>query len=181
VHHVIKTDNKSVANKVFLRRKATEHLDELRVLDLFAGNNVLWNCIDTQRYYGVELITDKGINLNANAKQIIDSLDLSEFNVIDCDSYGIPFEICGKILTNPAVKKETVVIYTAITNIFARLPKVCVDVLNINELYKITPSLFNSEAIVYFYDMLANLGVQTVHYYEVIDHYTKHYGYFIIT
>lgn len=179
-HHVIKTDNKSVANKVFLRRKATEHLDGLRVLDLFAGNNVLWNCIDTERYYGVELIPNKGANLNAGAKRVIRSLDLSQFNVVDCDSYGIPFEICRYLLENPAAKSGTVIIYTAITNIFTCFPKLCLDELGIQELYKITPSIFNANAIAYFYDMLANRGVKTTHYYEVIDNYTKHYGYFIV-
>ena len=179
MHHVIKTDNKSVANKVFLRKKATGHLGGLRVLDLFAGNNVLWNCIDTERYYGVELIPDKGANLNADAKRVIDSLDLSAFNVIDCDSYGIPYEICKKILENPAVQSGTIVVYTAITNIFTYFPKSCIEDLGVGELYKIVPSLFNSGAITYFYDMLANHGVKTIHYYEVIDNYTKHYGSFV--
>jgi len=31
-----------------------------------------------------------------------------------------------------------------------------------------------------FYDMLANLGIGEIKYYEVNDRYTKHYGYFII-
>lgn len=180
MQRVIKTDNKSVANKVFLRRKATEHLEKLHVLDLFAGNNVLWNCIDKERYYGVELIPDKGINLNADAKQAVRSLDLSEFNVIDCDSFEIPFEICKYIILNPNTKSGTIVLYTAMTNIFTQLPKACMNELGIRELYKIAPSLFNLNAIDYFYDTLANLGIKTVNYYEVIDKFTKHYGYFII-
>ena len=175
-----KTDNKSVANKVFLRRKATENLDKLYVLDLFAGNNVLWRNIDKQRYYGVELVPNKGANLNADAKQALISLDLSAFNVIDCDSYGIPFEICRKIIENESVKSGTVVLYTAITNAFTQLPKVCIDELGIGDIYKIAPSLFNANAITYFYDMLANLGIKDVNYYEVIDGYQKHYGYFIM-
>jgi len=97
VPHVTE-DNKSIANKVFLRRKATEHLSTLRVLDLFAGNNVLWRNFEKERYYGVELLPDKGVNLNADARQVVDSLDLSDFNVIDCDSYTIPFEIAGRSL-----------------------------------------------------------------------------------
>lgn len=180
VHHVIKTDNKSVANKVFLRRKATEHLNEIRVLDLFAGKNVLWNSIDKIRHYGVELIPDKGANLTADAKRAVRSLDLSQFNVIDCDSYGIPFEICKYLLDHPAVKSGTVIIYTAITNIFTYFPRACLEEFGIHDLYKITPSIFNANAIRYFYDMLADRDVKEVHYCEVIDNYTKHYGYFIV-
>ena len=123
---------------------------------------------------------DKGANLTADAKRVVRSLDLSQFNVIDCDSYGIPFEICRYLLDNPAVKSGTVIIYTAITNIFTYFPKVYLEEFGIQELYKITPSIFNAGAISYFYDMLANRGVKEVHYYEVIDNYTKHYGYFII-
>jgi len=178
VQRATKTDNKSVANKVFLRRKATERLSSLRVLDLFAGNNVLWRNFDKERYFGVELVPDKGINLNADAKQAIESLDLSAFNVIDCDCYGIPFEICRKLLESKQVKSGTVILYTAITNIFTQLPKECINTLEIGEMYRQAPSLFNANAITYFYDMLANLGVEEVRYYEVIDGYTKHYGYF---
>jgi len=177
---VVKTDNKSVANKVFLRKKATEHLQGLHVLDLFAGNNVLWSNIDTKRYYGVELVAGKGANLNADAKRAVVSLDLSQFNVIDCDSFGIPFEICRRIIENDDVKSGTIVLYTAMTNVFTQLPRVCVDELGIGHMYKITRSLFNLNAITYFYDMLANLGIREVKYYEVNDHYTKHYGYFVI-
>jgi hypothetical protein len=113
-------------------------------------------------------------------EQIIDSLDLSAFNVIDCDSYGIPFEICEKIIRNKAVKSGTVVIYTAMMNIVTHLPKICMDDLGINEMYGLAPSLFNLNAITYFYDMLANLEIKEINYYEVVDCYTKHYGYFVI-
>ena len=180
MQRVTKTDNKSIANKVLLRRKATEHLKSLYVLDLFAGNNVLWRNIDKERYYGVELVAGKGANLNADANQAVDSLDLSGFNVIDCDSYSVPFEICKKIIENPNVKSGTVVLYTAITNAFSQLPNVCVNDIGITDFHRIAPSLFNTEAITYFYDMLANLGIREVNYYEVIDGYTKHYGCFII-
>jgi hypothetical protein len=180
VVRVIKTDNKSVANKVFLRRKAIEHLSSVRVLDLYAGKNICWRNIDKERYYGVELEEGKGINLNADAKQVIESLDLADFNVIDIDSFELPFEVCNKLLRNEQVKSGTVILYTAMTNIFTRLPNICVDNLNIRPMYKIAPSLFNLNAIDYFYDMLANLGVKEITYYELIDNFTKHYGYFTV-
>jgi len=178
VPHVTE-DNKSVANKVFLRRKATEHLTTLRVLDLFAGNNVLWRNFEKERYYGVELLPDKGMNLNADARQVVDSLDLSDFNVIDCDSYTIPFEICKKIIESPLTKSGTTVLYTAVSSIFTQLSSECIDALGIRELYKDVPSLFRLNGIDYFYDMLGNLGVKEIHYYENVDGYTKHYGYFV--
>lgn len=176
----IKTDNKSVADKVFLRKEATRHFDELHVLDLFAGKNVLWQSIDTARYYGVELEVGKGKNLNADAKQAVLSLDLSQFNVIDCDCYGVPYDVCQSIFKNSNVKKGTVVLYTAITNAFSGLSSKCVEGVRIRQMYKIAPTLFNQHAIMYFYDMLANFGVDEVKYYKANDSYTKHYGYFVI-
>lgn len=89
--HSIKTDNANETKKVSLRRQATAHLDSLRVLDLFAGKNVLWSHFETEKYYGVEKEKGKGKNLNADNIRIIARLDLSKFNVIDADSYGIPF------------------------------------------------------------------------------------------
>jgi hypothetical protein len=124
-------------------------------------------------------VSGKGKNLNADAKQVVNSLDLSEFNVIDCDSYELPFEICKSIIENPKTKSGTVVLYTAITNAFTQLPNAALDFLGIRQIYKIAPSLFSANAITYFYDMLGNLGVKDVQYYEVLDGYTKHYGFFI--
>jgi len=179
VPRVIRIDNKSIANKVFLRRKATEHLSALRVLDLFAGNNVLWSNFEKERYYGVELLPDKGVNLNADALQVVGSLDLSDFNVIDCDSYTIPFEVCRKIIENPLVKSGTTVLYTAVASIFTQLSNDCIDMLGIREMYRIAPSLFRINGITYFYDMLGNLGVKEINYYENNDGFAKHYGYFV--
>jgi hypothetical protein len=180
VRRVTKTDNKSVANKVFLRRKATEYLPSLRVLDLYAGKNICWRSIDKERYYGVELKEGKGKNLYADAKTIINSLDLSAYNVIDVDSYELPFEVCENLLKSDKVKSGTIIIYTAITNVFTQLSKTCIERLGITDMYKIAPSLFNLNALEYFYDMLASHGVNEVNYYEVKDKFIKHYGYFTI-
>ena len=173
-----KTDNKSIGNKIFLRRKATEHLAQARVLDLFAGNNVLWRNIETARYYGVELLPGKGANLNADARQAIDAIDLSAFNVIDCDTYGVPFEVCRKLLEHPQVRPGTVIIYTAICGAFTGVARECLEMFGLHEMYKIAPTLFNQSAVDYFYDMLAGFGVAQVRFYEANDSYTKHYGYF---
>jgi hypothetical protein len=135
-----------------------------RVLDLFAGNNILWRNFEKERYYGVEILPDKGANLNADARQVVDSLDLSDFNVIDCDSYTVPFEICRQFIENPRVKSGTTVIYTAISSIFTGLPNVCLDALGIRDMYRIAPSMFNSNGITHFYDMLGNLGIKEIHY-----------------
>lgn len=175
-----KTDNKSIGNKIFIRKQAIADLSSIKVLDLFGGNNVLWKNIQTDRYFGIEKQKDKGKNLVADSHRIFNSLDLSQFNVIDVDSYGISFDIYKKILTNSSVCNGTIVIYTAITNEFTKIQNEAKDEFGFRSFYDKAPSLFNARAIEFFYELLAKYGVSEVFYYEVKDNFTKHYGYFRI-
>ena len=175
-----KTDNKSIGNKIFIRKQAISGLSEINVLDLFGGNNVLWKNIHTARYFGVEKELGKGKNLVADSHKIFDSLDLSQFNVIDVDSYGISFDIYKKILTNPSVRNGTIIIYTATTNEFTKIQNDAKDEFGFRSFYDKAPSLFNARAIEFFYEFLAKYRINEVTYYEVRDNFTKHYGYFQI-
>jgi len=177
--HRDKVDNTSVPDKVFLRRKATEHLSSLQVLDLYAGENVMWSHFDTERYYGIEIIKGKGKNLNGDCKKIISSLDLSGFNVIDCDSYGIPFDVILKIFANKTLKKGIVIVYAAISNRLSGVSKECLKMFNLERMYQKTQVLITEKAIELFYAMLEKQGVNVVHYYRIDDNFEKHYGYFI--
>lgn len=175
-----KTDNKSIANKLFIRKEAIKNLKQVNVLDLFAGRNVLWNNIKTDNYFGVDIENNKGKNLRADTRQIFDTLDLSKFNVIDCDSYGIAFDLYKKILTNKNIKKGTVILYTLITNEFTKIQNEAKKEFNFKHFYNKAPSLFNARAIKFFYELLAKYGVKEVYYYSIRDNFDKQYGYFII-
>lgn len=175
-----KTDNKSVANKIFLRREATKHLSGLRVLDLYAGNNVLWGSFPKEKYFGIEAQKGKGKNLNANTRRVIDALDLSQYNVIDCDSYGIAFDIYKKIIENKSLQKGTVIFYTAIVNAFTQMHKEGIQMFGLEKMFPKASTLFNPKGLEFFYGMLGNYGIDKVRYYEVQDDYLKHYGYFVV-
>lgn len=175
-----KTDNKSIANKIFIRNEAIKDLKEIKVLDLFAGRNVLWNNIKTDKYFGIDIIANKGQNLRANTRDVFDSLDLSEFNVIDCDSYGIAFDLYKKLLSRKDVKNGTIIIYTAITNEFTKIQNLAKEEFNFKSFYNKAPSLFNARAIEFFYEYLAQNGINEINYYAIRDKFNKHYGYFVI-
>lgn len=175
-----KIDNKSIANKIFIRNEAIKNLNKVNVLDLFAGRNVLWNNIKTDKYFGIDIATNKGKNLNADTRKVFDTIDLSEFNVIDCDSYGIAFDLYKKLLTNKNIKKGTVILYTLITNEFTKIQNEAKEEFNFKNFYDKAPSLFNARAIEFFYEMLANYGISEVFFYSFRDKFDKHYGYFII-
>lgn len=179
--HSIKTDNANVSHKVQLRTEATKNLDEIKVLDLFAGNNVLWSNFDCKKYYGIEVVKGKGKNLNADNVKVIASLDLSRFNVIDCDSYGIPFKQLEQIFKNRTLQIGTIIIYTAIGNAMSALSKVALEDFGIYNMYKKCKTMFNSMSDELFHAWLYNNGVRTVREYEEESQtFTKKYGYFVI-
>ena len=175
-----KTDNKSIANKIFIRKEAIKNLKVIKVLDLFAGRNVLWNNIKTDKYFGIDIEINKGKNLNTDTRKVFDSLDLSEYNVIDCDSYGIAFDLYKKLLTRDDVQDGTIILYTAITNEFTKIQNEAKKEFNFKHFYDKAPSLFNARAIEFFYEFLSLYGIREVNYYAIRDHFDKHYGYFVV-
>ena len=140
----------------------------------------MWSHFKTDRYYGVEILKGKGKNLNADYRRVIDSIDLSDFNVIDCDSYGIPFDVMLKIFNNKTLKKGTVIIYAAISNRLSGVSKKCLKMFGLENMYKRSQVLIAAKAIDLFYAMLERQGVKVICYYKVEGNFTKHYGYFIV-
>lgn len=160
---------------------ATAGLSSLRVLDLFAGNNVLWSFFKTERYYGIEKVKGKGKNLNADNIRVIESLDLVGFNVIDCDSYGIPFKQIMALYENETLQNGTVVLFTAITNKMSALDKEALKMFRLEEMYKKCKVLFNAKALGLFYGMLWRKGVRRVTKYTASKtSFSKEYGYFVV-
>lgn len=178
--HSIKTDNFKIDRKIDLRKNGTKDLIELNVLDLFAGENKLWGGFDCKKYYGIEIEKNKGKNLNADNTRVIPSLDLSRFNVIDCDSYGIPFNQINAIYNNATLKPGTVIFYTAITNKMSGLNKDAINMFNLSKIYKKCKTLLNGRSLDMFYGMLYEYGVKEVTEYKIKTSFDKRYGYFIV-
>lgn len=178
--HSIKTDNYKIENKIKLRQLATKDLTELKILDLFAGKNMIWSSFKMKKYYGVEKEKNKGKNLNADNIRIIPILDLSEFNVIDVDSYGIPVNQIAEIYKNKTLQKGTIIIYTCITNKMSSLNKVIIENFGLSKIYKKAQTLINGFAKEFFYAYLYSKGVKKVYEYQVKSSFDKSYGYFIV-
>jgi len=176
--HSISTDNTAINNKIRLRELSIRGLKEIKVLDLFAGENKLWSNIKTNRYFGVELSKDKGKNLYANNLKVIPSLDLSQFNVIDCDSYGVPYEQVEALYKNKTLQKGTVIIYTCISSPISAINKKCTQDFNLDKMYKKSKVLINKLSMPLFFEMLRLKGVKKVTEYEIVGTYNKRYGFF---
>lgn len=148
---------------------------------MFAGNNVLWSNFECEKYYGVEVVKGKGKNLNSDNVKVIASLDLSRFNVIDCDSYGIPMKQLEQIFVNPTLQPGTVVIYTCIGNAMSSLSSVTLDRFGVRDMYKKCKVLFNKKSVEFFCYYLYSQGIRSVREYEEESAtFTKKYGYFIV-
>ena len=178
------TDNVNVSHKVYLRRMATEGLGSVNVLDLFAGKCEVWKRLSPDTYQGIEI--ERGKNQNAivgDNRKIIPTLDLSRFNVIDCDSYGVPADQIALLYENGTMRHGTVILYTCISNKVSTVPATLQDFGGFRgDMYHKAQTLFNAHSIALFFDFLASLGVRSVTEYE--EHtgkgYTKKYGYFVV-
>ena len=91
-----KVPNKRLPSKVRLRLDAIRDLDEISVLDCFSGQGLVWDAV---RKLSDRKIPVLGIDnadsvnqahLHGDSLTILQSLDLSRFNLIDIDSYGSP-------------------------------------------------------------------------------------------
>jgi len=177
------TDNTNSSYKVSLRAQATSALDELRVLDLFAGDNILWSAFKCARYYGIEKEKGKGRNLHADNLKVIGSLDLSQFNVIDADSYGIPANQLEMVFSNKTLRDGTVIIYTCITNRISALSKAVTIEFGLQKINRIAPTLIRGHSAELFHSFLYEKGVRKICRYTIRDgtSYYKEYGYFVVT
>lgn len=178
--HSAYTDNDGIDRKVRLRVEAIKGLAVVNVLDLFAGDNLIWSRIPCQRYYGIEAEKNKGRNLHADNRKIIPHLDLSTFNVVDCDAYGMPYEQIQLLFDNPTLQSGTIIIYTCISGVLNRL---CVRMLsdyNLAEQYKRSRVLYNRYSAEMFHAMLHSHGVKQVFCYRTKKSMSKEYGWFIV-
>lgn len=183
------TDNAHFDLKVHVRKLAVAAClppgEEPRVLDCFAGENRLWSAIPHAYYYGIDAAgKGRARNVKAKNEKVIPSLDLSLFNVIDLDSYGVPFRQLDLILKNKTLPPSVLVIYTAIYGAIASVCKEAVNAVGIDHdrVYRKCPMLFN-KAVGAFWDLYLfnRCGVERTWCVSFSEGtYRKCYGWFVL-
>lgn len=112
-----KTDNKSLNDKLAIRRMICGQVKgPLRVLDLFCGTGRIWSSM--RRHFPIETYTpvDKDcrqpgtLRMNITPRTVR-AFNPAEFNVIDIDTYGEPWEIWSALATN-GIAPGTAVFFT---------------------------------------------------------------------
>ena len=93
-----KTNNNVNAHKakVQIRRNVMAAIGIVSVFDAFAGDGGMWRGVwcEARRYVGCDLewYRDARLAYVADNRRVLRAIDLREFNVIDLDAYGSPWE-----------------------------------------------------------------------------------------
>lgn len=111
-----KTDNRSLRNKIALRRWLLGEMGftEVAVLDTCAGDGHIWTTM--QEHVRVRQWVRTDVNarhpgtLKLSALQAVTSFDIEPFNVIDIDPYGEPWEPYLALL--PRLRHPTAIFLT---------------------------------------------------------------------
>jgi len=172
-----KTDNSFLGTKVKLRIDNLPDSD-IAALDCFSGTGKIWDKIKKElpnrniQVLRIDKKNQTGIFLRGDNRKFLESIDLNRFDVIDCDSYGVPYEQL-KAIFKKQTRPGTVIFVTFIQSIFGRLPvRMLRDIGYSAAMIRKCPSLFNRHGFDKFKLWLALQGVEQIKHYSTSN---KHY------
>jgi len=164
-----KTDNHYLADKVALRIKHScwpADNKPLRVLDCFGGKGVVWAAVgktagkDIERTAIDERIDLVQFHIHGDNARVICELNLTEYDVIDLDAYGIPAEQIDLVIKSGF---RGVVFVTAIQTMHGGLPHKLMDDLCFPAAIKeLAPSLVARRGWDYLKEWLCSKGVKAI-------------------
>ena len=151
------TDNSNFEKKVLLRLDALQQIDkdEINVLDCFAGYGLLWQEVKRRSDKTIKIVSiekEKGKNptaLQGDNLKYLPTLDLSKFDIIDIDAYGVPTKQIEIITLR---QWHGILIITEIESMMGNMPKELLFSVGIEDLYKENKAVFCS----YFPQFLDN-------------------------
>lgn len=164
-----KTDNDHLADKVDMRLRYAPWPSSprpLRVLDAFGGFGVCWRVV--QRLSGRPIerawIDERhdviDFHLHGKNQKILPVLFLEEYDCIDLDAYGVPYEQLAIIL---ARGWKGVVFATFIQSMYGKLPvKMITDLGYTQAMYAKAPTVITRRGIRLLLDWLARMGTTSV-------------------
>jgi hypothetical protein len=174
------TDNSLLGYKIWLR---ADHLpcEPITVLDCYGGYGIVWDCVKrlTKRTDIMRLAIDKEKRRGAvrgDNRKWLEGLDVSAYNIIDLDAYGIPFDQVNTLFTKHF---KGTVFFTFIQSGMGMMPTKLLKANGISDpMRKACPTLFGQIGWELWLDWLGLKGVKTV-FHRSKDR--KHYGGFVLT
>jgi len=179
------TDNSFPEEKIGLRTKHLPDKRKIRVLDCFAGDGTIWQSVQMQTEKSLIVTSiekeDRGSALALKGDNVkwLRVLDLSKFDVIDLDAYGVPFRQLEILFGR--IRKRTGKMHVFVTYIQRQpgvLPFGMLDILGYpRSMIRKCPTMFYREGWKKFLLYLGKRGVT-----EVIhrSYQKKHYLFFRI-
>lgn len=169
----VQTDNDSkyFPIKLQLRQQIIDNLESIECLECFSGDGIMWNELKKNNPDKNILILridqkedKKGIYLKGDNMKFIQRLDLTQFNVIDLDAYGVPSKQLEVLFTR---KYKGWVVVTFIQSMTGQLSKKFLLDLGYTEaMIKKCPSLFNKDGFGKMKRWLAKKGVKKITYFN---------------
>lgn len=172
-----KTNNSYLYDKVAIRLINLPDKEKITVLDCFHGNGLIWKNVirNTKKKIivnGIDISDYDELSLKGDNLKILDSIDVSKYDIIDLDSYGVPDKQISKIWNR--LKKNTIVFYTFIQTNMGRLSNSLLMELGYTEsMINKIPSLFNKKGHAKFINFLSLQPCAHVLY---LNHGRKYYG-----
>lgn len=173
-----KTNNSYLDIKQSFRELNIKELKEKKVLDAFCGNSEIWKNINTDLYIGINKEKTKKVNLKGDNRKYLSIMNLENYNIIDLDAYGIPFDQLELVFKNKTLQSGTIIFFTFIQSIFGKMPIKLLKLYGYkSEMIKKIPTLFDKKGFEIFKWYLADRGINEVYYIQIDN---KIYGMFKI-
>ena len=170
----IKTNNSFLQLKVGLRIEFLPDKPVIKVLDCCAGKNVIWTSIikQTRRTIevdGLDIKENTENNLKLDNNKTVQSLDLSVYDVIDCDVYGSPYKLMKNLFNNPSFDPgRTILFYTYILIMQGQVDRTMLEDIGIpRKMAAAAPTMFRHFADIAFDNFLYHSGYTHKHSIEI--------------
>lgn len=170
-----KTDNSYFLQKVAIRKE--DVVDGMKILDCFSGYGTIWETI--KRDYDIDITSIEKRDTNriiytGNNIKLMEQLDLTKYDIIDLDAYGMPTEQL-KIISKTA-REGQIIHFTFITVGFGGISESIKLAYGYSkEQIRQCPTLFNKEPFEQFKNFLYTLFGEKVIVY-LTNNINKYYG-----
>jgi len=161
------TDNSYFEAKKKLRLDHLPDKDPVTVLDCYSGTGRIWNEIAKSTKKKIRILPidkekkRKDSFLQGDNLKFLASIDLSIFDIIDLDAYGVPFRQLDMVLSR-AVSGQIIFI-TFIQSMFGTIPLQMLKKIGYPEsMVKKCPSLFSKNGFEKFKQFLCLYGIRKI-------------------
>lgn len=168
----VKTDNSFLIDKVKMRSNHLPELEEIRVLDAYSSHGLIWNLVkelNPNTSFNITRLDrevgKKGFYIRTDNVRFLASSDLNEYDVIDLDAYGVPFNQMEYLFKKREEFDHVVGVFVTLNTIgMGKMPLELLKVVGItSKMYKKSPILCSKHPRDKIFGYLAERGVREVY------------------